>query len=66
MNHAKAAFFDNEVAAPWAAAAYGEEERPKIARLLAAAEITLGARVLEVGCGTSLRGSGPSCGAFPD
>jgi len=52
MNLAKAAFFDAEATAPWAAAPYGAEERPKLARLLAAAEIGPGTRVLEVGCGT--------------
>ena len=52
MNHEKAVFFDAEAAAPWAAAPYGDEERPKSARLLAAAEVGPGTRVLEVGCGT--------------
>ena len=52
MNQVKARFFDAEAAAPWAAAAYGEAERPKLARLLSAAEVGPGTRVLEVGCGT--------------
>ncbi len=52
MNPAKAALFDAEACTPWAAAPYGDEEQPKIARLLAAAEVGAGAHVLEPGCGT--------------
>ena len=52
MNQAKARFFDAQAEAPWAAAPYGPEERPKIRRLLAEARIAAGAWVLEPGCGT--------------
>jgi len=52
MNQAKAEFFDAQVAAGWAAQEYGEDERPKLARLLAAAELAPGHWVLEPGCGT--------------
>ena len=52
MNLAKAAAFDAEVSASWAAAPYAAEDGPKIARLLAAAEIDVGMQVLEPGCGT--------------
>jgi SAM-dependent methyltransferase len=52
MNAAKAALFDAEAGAPWAAAPYGDTDRPKIARLLAAAELDAGAQALEPGCGT--------------
>ncbi|MCB2186226.1 MAG: methyltransferase domain-containing protein [Deltaproteobacteria bacterium] len=52
MNQAKAAFFDGQVSADWAAAEYGPEERPKLARLLQAGELAPGQRVLEPGCGT--------------
>ncbi len=52
MNAAKAALFDAEADAPWAAAPYGDGDQPKIARLLAAAELRPGAYVLEPGCGT--------------
>ena len=52
MNAAKAALFDAEAGAPWAAAPYGDEEQPKITRLLAAAELGAGADVFEPGCGT--------------
>ena len=52
MNAAKAALFDAEVGAPWAAAPYADADQPKIARLLAAAELGTGAKVLEPGCGT--------------
>ncbi len=52
MNAAKAALFDAEACAPWATASYGDEEQPKITRLLASAELGAGAQVLEPGCGT--------------
>ncbi len=52
MNQAKAEFFDAQVAAGWAAQEYGEAERPKLARLLAEAELAPGQWVLEPGCGT--------------
>jgi len=52
VNAAKAALFDAEVGAPWAAAPYADADQPKIARLLAAAELGTGAKVLEPGCGT--------------
>ena len=52
MNLAKAAFFDTQVDAPWAAAQYGPDEAPKILRLLTEARIHAGLRVLEPGCGT--------------
>ena len=47
MNAAKAALFDAEAEAP-----YGDADQPKIARLLAAAELGRGMQVLEPGCGT--------------
>jgi cyclopropane fatty-acyl-phospholipid synthase-like methyltransferase len=52
MNVAKAAFFDGQVRAPWAATEYGEDEAPKIHRLLTEAHIRKGLRLLEPGCGT--------------
>lgn len=51
-NQAKAEFFDAQVESPWAALEYGEAERPKLERLLREAELGLGQRVLEPGCGT--------------
>lgn len=52
MNQAKARFFDAQVAAGWAAEDYGEDERPKLERLLRQSELGPGQRVLEPGCGT--------------
>ena len=52
MNEAKAAFFDRMATAPWARDPFGAEDRPKIDRLLVAAELRSGMRVLEPGCGT--------------
>jgi demethylmenaquinone methyltransferase/2-methoxy-6-polyprenyl-1,4-benzoquinol methylase len=52
MNVAKAAFFDEQVGATWAAAEYGEDESPKIRRLLTDAQIYTGLHILEPGCGT--------------
>jgi predicted RNase H-like nuclease/protein-L-isoaspartate O-methyltransferase len=52
MNQHKAAYFDKMAAAPWAAQPFQAKDKPKIDRLLAAAEIHPGMRVLEPGCGT--------------
>ena len=52
MNRAKVAYFDTMATMPWAADPFGPEEQPKIARLLAAAEIRPGVCILEPGCGT--------------
>ena len=52
MNRNKAAFFDEQVSAPWAADEYGADEEPKVARLFSLGELALGQRVLEPGCGT--------------
>lgn len=52
MNEQKAEFFDNQVNAQWAADEYGEDERPKLERLRAAAGIKPGMSILEPGCGT--------------
>jgi hypothetical protein len=52
MNHAKAAFFDAQVDAPWAAEEYGPGEAPKIRRLLTEGMLHCGLSVLEPGCGT--------------
>jgi len=52
MNLAKAAFFDAQVEASWAADPYGAVEAPKIRRLLREAQVVAGLRVLEPGCGT--------------
>jgi ubiquinone/menaquinone biosynthesis C-methylase UbiE len=52
MNRAKAAYFDTQATAPWAVDPIPEKDRPKIARLLTAAEIQPGLHILEPGCGT--------------
>ena len=52
MNEAKAAFFDRMAAASWARDPFGAEDQPKIDRLLVAAGLRPGMRVLEPGCGT--------------
>jgi len=52
MYEAKAAYFDANVAAPWAAAEYGPEELTKLDRLFAHTGPVEGLRVLEPGCGT--------------
>lgn len=52
MSQAKATFFDGEADTPWATKPYGPVEEAKIHRMLAAAEIRRGMRVLEPGCGT--------------
>lgn len=49
---AKAAYFDAEVHADWAAATYGPDEREKLDRLFAVTGPLDGLRVLEPGCGT--------------
>ncbi|WP_462327943.1 class I SAM-dependent methyltransferase [Desulfobaculum sp.] len=52
MYDAKAAFFDNQVTAPWASGEYGDKEQPKLDRLLAHLGDVTGAHILEPGCGT--------------
>lgn len=52
MNQAKAHYFDTQATASWAVDPFQEKDRPKIARLLTAAEIQPGVHVLEPGCGT--------------
>ena len=52
MNRAEAAHFDTQATAAWTVDPFQENDRPKIARLLAAAEIQPGMHVLEPGCGT--------------
>ena len=52
MYEAKAAYFDANVEAPWAAAEYGPEEIPKLDRLFAHLGPLRGLKVLEPGCGT--------------
>jgi len=49
---AKAAYFDDNVDAPWAAAEYGPEEMAKLDRLFEHTGSLRGLRVLEPGCGT--------------
>jgi demethylmenaquinone methyltransferase/2-methoxy-6-polyprenyl-1,4-benzoquinol methylase len=49
---AKAAFFDAQVRADWAAEAYGPVEVGKLERLFAATGPLTGLRLLEPGCGT--------------
>ena len=49
---AKAAFFDGQVHAEWAAEAYGPDERNKLERLFEAVGPLEGVRLLEPGCGT--------------
>ena len=51
MNRAKAEFFDSQAEASWAAEEYGPEEAPKLARLLAEAQLRPGQSILEPGCG---------------
>ena len=48
----KAAFFDRQIDAPWAANAYGLEEYAKLERLRAELGPFAGLRVLEPGCGS--------------
>ena len=52
MYEAKAAYFDANVEAPWAAAEYGPEEITKLDRLVAHIGPLWGLKVLEPGCGT--------------
>lgn len=52
MYQAKAAYFDESVDAPWAAAEYGPDETPKLERLFKNTGSLRGLRVLEPGCGT--------------
>ena len=52
MYEAKAAYFDANCEAPWAAAEYGPEELTKLGRLFAHTGPLEGLRVLEPGCGT--------------
>ncbi|MBI5571657.1 MAG: methyltransferase domain-containing protein [Desulfomonile tiedjei] len=52
MNRSKAQFFNSQVGEPWAAAEYTAEERRKIARMIDAAGVRPGMRVLQPGCGT--------------
>ena len=52
MNQSKAAYFDRQVNAPWAAAGYGPEEMAKVERLFAESRIKEGMKILEPGCGT--------------
>jgi len=52
MYEAKAAYFDANVEAPWAAADYGPEEVTKLDRLFAHIGPLRGHKVLEPGCGT--------------
>ena len=49
---AKAAFFDAQVQADWAADAYGEDEFEKLDRLFSITGSLAGLRLLEPGCGT--------------
>lgn len=48
----RAAFFDAEAAAPWAAAPYGAEHAPKLERFFARTGPLAGRTLLEPGCGT--------------
>jgi ubiquinone/menaquinone biosynthesis C-methylase UbiE len=52
MYEAKAAYFDANVKAPWAAVEYGPEEITKLDRLFAHIGPLRGFKVLEPGCGT--------------
>jgi hypothetical protein len=44
MNHAKAEFFDSQVAEPWASSAFGPGEMAKIDRMLNQAQLEKGMR----------------------
>jgi ubiquinone/menaquinone biosynthesis C-methylase UbiE len=50
--HNKAAFFDGQIDAAWAADAYGPEERRKLERLRGELAPLAGKSILEPGCGT--------------
>lgn len=52
MYKAKSAYFDENVASPWAAAEYGPEEMVKLDRLFKHIGPLEGHRILEPGCGT--------------
>ena len=52
MYKVKAAYFDENVGAPWAAAEYGPEEMVKLDRLFQHTGSLKGKKVLEPGCGT--------------
>jgi ubiquinone/menaquinone biosynthesis C-methylase UbiE len=52
LNHAKAHFFDAEVESDWSFKEYDQDELIKIERILEAASIREGSRVVEPGCGT--------------
>jgi ubiquinone/menaquinone biosynthesis C-methylase UbiE len=52
MNRPKASYFDSQIDAPWASPCYTAEELAKLDRVITAAEIRCGSRVLEPGCGT--------------
>jgi ubiquinone/menaquinone biosynthesis C-methylase UbiE len=52
MYEAKAAYFNANVEAPWAAAEYGPEETAKLDRVFAHIGPLRGLKVLEPGCGT--------------
>ncbi len=52
MNADKAAFFDSQTESEWSSSDYTETELMKIHRILVAAGIQPGSRVIEPGCGT--------------
>lgn len=52
MYRAKAAYFNENVGAPWAAAEYGPDEMVKLERLFKHTGSLRGFKVLEPGCGT--------------
>lgn len=52
MNHTKAAFFDTQVDAEWAASEYSPVELSKIHRMIELAGISSGEKIIEPGCGT--------------
>lgn len=52
MNKAKADFFDSEVESEWSAKDYRSDDLAKIDRILEAGVVSLGAKVIEPGCGT--------------
>lgn len=52
MMRDRAAFFDTQVTAEWAAAAFGPDELDKVNRVLALAGLREGMKIIEPGCGT--------------
>jgi ubiquinone/menaquinone biosynthesis C-methylase UbiE len=52
VNPGKAEFFNSQVGEPWASADYTVDERNKIARIIDAAGVRPGMRILQPGCGT--------------